>query len=61
MKRQGVFLQDVSGGLLESSLLGGDAENEAGRKLECEFVSGLECSFSSRLNFIQSAESLRDC
>ena len=60
MKRQGVLLQDVSGGLPESSLLGGDAENEAGRKLECEFVSGLECSFP-RLNFIQSAESLRDC
>lgn len=60
MKRQGAVLKDVSGGLPESSLLGGDAENKAGRKLQFEFVSGLECSLQ-RLNFIQSAEFLRVC
>lgn len=52
-----MLLEDVSGGLPESSLLGGDAENEAGMKLEFEFVKGLEYSLQ-RLNFIQSAECL---
>lgn len=57
MKSHGVLLEDVSVGLPESSLLGGDAENEAGMKLEFEFVKGLEYSLQ-RLNFIQSAECL---